>query len=168
MLWWRVGGIMRERVPCEQEADPSVPLSSWWHICIETPHGGGGTPKCPCCLHHSYSPDHHTIRSYPQQTILRPYHTILHTIQNHTISYHVVPMCHMCNRQTLSTISINYSFGTAFGVPAAFSLVSEGQYFQYPAFLLHSPTFLASSLSPGLCNTTTSRRTVPTTQPKLQ
>ena len=25
MLWWRVGGIMRERVPCVQEADPSVP-----------------------------------------------------------------------------------------------------------------------------------------------
>ena len=97
MLWWRVGGIMRERVPCEQEADPSVPLSSWWHICIETPHGGGGTPKCPCCLHHSYSPDHHTIRSYPQQTILRPYHTILHSTPYKTIPYHIMwCQCAIC------------------------------------------------------------------------
>lgn len=166
MLWWRVGGIMRERVPCEQEADPSVPpvklvAYMYWNTTWWRRHTQVSMLSPPFLF---TRPPYHTVIPTANQTKPCPDHT--QTILNHTISYHVVPMCHMCNRQTLSTISINYSFGAAFGVPAAFSLVSEGQYFQYPAFLLHSPTFLASSLS--LCNTTTSRRTVPTTQPKLQ
>ena len=28
----RGGGIIRGRVPCVQQADPSAPLSSGWHI----------------------------------------------------------------------------------------------------------------------------------------
>ena len=86
----RGGGIIRGRVPCVQQADPSAPLSSEWHIlkhhmvtnCI--PQWLGGVYMYHVCNSVpavSTIPILHTI----------PYHTIsYHTISNNTTPYHII------------------------------------------------------------------------------